>query len=351
MRIRLSELVERLGGQLIGDAALSVAGIAALDAATDQHITFLSNAKMRDAAIHTKAAALILSPQDDAVVGLSYTGTRIVTANPYAYFARTSQLFAAQAEPVAAAGIHASAVIDPSAKVAASAVIGPQVVIEADAVIGADVRIDAGGFIGRDTTIGAGTRLYPRVSVMHGCRIGQRGIIHSGVVIGSDGFGFANDQGTWVKIPQIGGVVIGDDVEIGANTAIDRGALADTVLGDGVKLDNQIHIAHNCQIGNHTAIAACAGIAGSAKIGAYCSIGGAAMIHGHITIADHVHVSAGTLAMRSIPDAGQYTGFYPVTKHGDWEKSAALVRNLPVMREKIRAMEKLIKSLTEKTNE
>ena len=237
--------------------------------------------------------------------------------------------------------------MDASASIAAGASIGPLVVIEAGATVGEGARIDAGCFIGRDAEIGAATHLYARVTVQHRCRIGRRGIVHSGAVIGADGVGFANESGAWVKIPQVGRVVIGDDVEIGANTTIDRGALADTVIGDGVKLDNQIQIAHNCRIGDHTAIAACAGIAGSAVIGKYCSIGGAAMIHGHITIADRVHVSAGTLAMRSITEPGQYTGFYPITKHGDWEKSAALLRNLPAMREKMRAMEKLIKSLTE----
>ena len=350
MSIRLRELVERLGGELTGDAGLAdtaVIGIAPLDAATPSHITFLSNSKFRSEAEQTQAAALILSPKDNEAVGSSYRGARIVTANPYAYFAHAAQWFDALNTPPAPPGVHPSAVVDASASIAAGASIGPLVVIEAGATVGEGARIDAGCFIGRDAEIGAATHLYARVTVQHRCRIGRRGIVHSGAVIGADGFGFANESGAWVKIPQVGRVVIGDDVEIGANTTIDRGALADTVIGDGVKLDNQIQIAHNCRIGDHTAIAACAGIAGSAVIGKYCSIGGAAMIHGHITIADRVHVSAGTLAMRSITEPGQYTGFYPITKHGDWEKSAALLRNLPAMREKMRAMEKLIKSLTE----
>jgi UDP-3-O-[3-hydroxymyristoyl] glucosamine N-acyltransferase len=351
MSIRLSDLVERFGGELTGDASLSVVGIAPLDVATASHITFLSNAKYRVQAEQTQAAALILSPQDDAALGPAYRGARIVTANPYAYFAHAAQWFAAQAVPPAVIGIHASAVIDATASIGAGASIGPLVVIEAGAVVGEGATIGAGCFIGRDAVIGAATLLYARVTVQHACRVGRRGIVHPGVVIGADGFGFANESGAWVKIPQVGRVLIGDDVEIGANTTIDRGALADTTIGNGVKLDNQIQIAHNCQIGDHTAIAACAGIAGSAIIGKYCSIGGAAMIHGHITIADRVHVSAGTLAMRSISEPGQYTGFYPITKHGDWEKSAALLRNLPAMREKMRAMEKLIKSLTEKNHE
>lgn len=355
MSIRLKELVESLGGQLIGDADTQVSGIAPLSDATASQITFLSNPKFRPQVSQTQAAAVILSAADDVAVGADYRGARIVAANPYAYFARAAQLFAARNAAPVVAGIHPAASVDPTAQVAASACIGPNVVIGSGAVIGDKVRIEAGCVIGAGARIGAGSYLYPNVTIYHACEIGQRAIIHSGVVIGADGFGFANDGGAWVKIPQTGRVLVGDDVEIGANTTIDRGALADTVIEEGVKLDNQIQIAHNCHIGAHTAIAACAGIAGSARIGKYCSIGGAAMIHGHITIVDHVHVSAGTLALRSISEPGQYTGFYPIAKHGDWEKSAALVRNLNTMREKIRALEKSIKQLsqqlTEKDNE
>ena len=352
MSIRLKQLVESLGGQLKGDVDLQmeVSGIAPLDAASASHVTFLSNPKFRQQAEQTQAAALILSEADDAAI-TAYQGVRIVTKNPYAYFARAAQLFAAQAALPVKPGIHASASVDGDAQVAASATIGPHVVIESGAIIGEHVVIDAGCFIGRNARIGADTHFYAHVTFHAACEIGERGIVHSGVVIGADGFGFANESGVWIKIPQVGRVVIGNDVEIGANTTIDRGALSDTVLEDGVKLDNQIQIAHNCHIGAHTAIAACAGIAGSAKIGKYCSIGGAAMIHGHITIVDRVHVSAGTLALRSILEPGQYTGFYPVAKHGEWEKSAALVRNLSTMREKIRALEKTLKTLTEQNND
>ncbi|MBO9535686.1 UDP-3-O-(3-hydroxymyristoyl)glucosamine N-acyltransferase [Herbaspirillum sp.] len=345
MSIRLEQLVERLGGQLKGDADIEVQGIAPLDVAGSSHITFLSNPKFRGQADQTQAAALILSEADDAQIR-SYAGARIVTRNPYAYFAHAAQLFQHLDEVAPQAGIHPSAVVDPAARIAASAVIGPQVVVEAGAVVGERARIDAGSFIGRNAKVGDDTHFHARATLHHACEIGARGIVHSGAVIGADGFGFANEAGQWVKIPQVGRVMIGDDVEIGANTTIDRGALADTVIEEGVKLDNQIQIAHNCHIGAHTAIAACAGIAGSARIGKYCSIGGAAMIHGHITIVDRVHVSAGTLALRSILEPGQYTGFYPITEHRDWEKSAALVRNLGTMREKIRALEKTLKSLT-----
>jgi UDP-3-O-[3-hydroxymyristoyl] glucosamine N-acyltransferase len=241
-------------------------------------------------------------------------------------------------------GIHPSAVVDATALVHASAVIGPLVVIEADASVGAECRIDAGCYIGRGASVGAGSHFHPRVSFLANCHIGKNGILQSGAVIGGDGFGFANEAGAWIKIPQTGGVRIGDDVEIGANTTVDRGALADTIIEDGVKLDNQIQIGHNCRIGAHTAMAGCVGVAGSAIIGKYCTFGGAAMVLGHLTIADRVHISSGSMVSRSILEAGQYTGFYPLAKNADWEKSAAIVRNLPSLREKIRALEKITKS-------
>ena len=345
MSNRLGKLVERLGGQLTGDADIEVSGIAPLDAADASHITFLSNPKLRAQAAQTKAAALILSPTDDAVVGTTYKGARIVTNNPYAYFARVAQLFAEQNAVPVVPGIHSSASVHPDAKIAPSAFIGAHVVIDADVTIADQVIIDAGCFIGRGARVGASTHFFANVSFHAGCEIGQRGIIHSGAVIGADGFGFAKENGAWIKIPQTGRVVIGDDVEIGANTTIDRGALADTVIEDGVKLDNQIQIGHNCHIGAHTAMAGCVGVAGSAKIGKYCTFGGAAMVLGHLTIVDNVHISSGSMVSRSILEAGQYTGFYPLAKNAEWEKSAAIVRNLGTMREKIRDLEKTIKSL------
>ncbi|WP_353152805.1 UDP-3-O-(3-hydroxymyristoyl)glucosamine N-acyltransferase [Herminiimonas fonticola] len=345
MSTRLGDLVERLGGRLIGDADIEVVGIAPLGDADASHITFLSNPKFRGQAAQTRAAALILSAADDEIVAATYQGARIVVDNPYAYFARAAQLFAALHAYVAPAGIHPTASVDPQAKVAASASIGPHVTVEAGAIIDDACVIDAGCFVGRDVRIGAATHFYPRVTFLAGCSIGQRGIVHPGAVIGADGFGFANEGGTWIKIPQTGAVRIGDDVEIGANTSIDRGALADTVIEDGVKLDNQIQIGHNCHIGAHTAMAGCVGVAGSAVIGKYCTFGGAAMVLGHLTIADRVHISSGSLVSRSINEPGQYTGFYPLAKNAEWEKSAVIVRNLATMREKIREMEKTIKSL------
>lgn len=350
MGTRLGELVERLGGQLLGDPNLEVHGIAPLADAGVSHISFLSNSKFRAQAAHSGAGALILSAADDQIVAASYQGARIVTPNPYAWFARAAQYFAAQGELVPAPGIDPSASVARTAQIDASAHVGAHVSIGEGALIGANAVIDAGCVIGREAVIGEGTHLFANVTFHARCRIGRRGIIHSGAVIGTDGFGFASEGGVYIKIPQTGRVMIGDDVDIGANTTIDRGALADTVIEDGVKLDNQIQIGHNCHIGAHTAMAGCVGVAGSAKIGRHCTFGGAAMVLGHLTIADHVHISSGSMVSRSILEAGQYTGFYPLAKNAEWEKSAAIVRNLASMRDKIRALEKTIKTLQNKND-
>jgi UDP-3-O-[3-hydroxymyristoyl] glucosamine N-acyltransferase len=344
MGTRLGDLVERFGGQLVGDPNLEVQGIAPLDSAGASHISFLSNSKLRALAAQSQAAALIVSPLDDATVATTYAGARIVTTNPYAYFARAAQYFVSLEEVVPPPGIHPSAVVHETAEIDPTAHIGPNVTVEAGAVIRAGVVIGAGCFVGREAEIGEDTQLFANVTFHARCSIGKRGILHSGAVIGTDGFGFANEGGVYIKIPQTGRVVIGDDVDIGANTTVDRGALADTIIEDGVKLDNQIQIGHNCVIGAHTAMAGCVGVAGSAVIGKYCTFGGAAMVLGHLKIVDGVHVSSGSMVSRSILEPGQYTGFYPLAKNADWEKSAAIVRNLPGMRDKIRALEKNIKS-------
>jgi UDP-3-O-[3-hydroxymyristoyl] glucosamine N-acyltransferase len=346
MAIPLRQLVEQVGGQLQGDPDTLVSGIAPLDAAGATHVSFLSNPKLRTQAAASAAAALILTEADSERIGGQYAGARILTERPYAYFARAAQLFAALVAPPVQPGIHPSAAIDPSAKVAASACIGPHVTVEAGAVISEGCTIDSGCVIGRNAVVGADTHFHPRVCFLDGCVIGERGILHAGAVIGADGFGFANEGGAWIKIPQTGRVVIGNDVEIGANTTVDRGALADTVIEDGVKLDNQIQIGHNCHIGAHTAMAGCVGVAGSATIGKYCTFGGAAMILGHLTIADNVHISSGSLVSRSITEAGQYTGFYPLATNAEWERSAAIVRNLSGMRSRMRELEKTVAMLT-----
>jgi UDP-3-O-[3-hydroxymyristoyl] glucosamine N-acyltransferase len=338
------ELVERFGGRLEGDPQIEVTRIAPLDRAGATDISFLSDSRLRAAAAHSRAAALILSPLDEPDVAAAYDGARIVTNNPYAYFARTAQyLCGPGAAP--APGIHPSAVVHASARVDPTACIGAHVTVEADAVIGPGATIDAGCYIGRDASVGERTHFFANVTFHARCVIGARGIVHSGAVIGGDGFGFAVDGGIYIKIPQTGRVVIGDDVDIGSNTAIDRGALDDTVIEDGVKLDNLIQIGHNCRIGAHTAMAGCVGVAGSANIGSHCTFGGAAMINGHIDIADNVHVTAGTLVPNSIAAPGRYTGFYPIAPNAEWERSAALVRNLAAMREKIKRLERTVRAL------
>ena len=343
METRLGELVERFGGQLQGDPDIVVTAIAPLERAGPAEISFLGNSKLRTKAAHSRAAALILTPQDDAEVAASYEGARIVTGNPYAYFARAAQFLLGPSRP--APGIHPSAAVHPGARVDPSACIGPQVTIEEGAFIHAGVVIDAGCFIGREAEVGEDSHFFANVSFHARCVIGARGIVHSGAVIGGDGFGFAQENGVYLKIPQIGRVVIGDDVDIGSNTTVDRGALDDTIIEDGVKLDNQIQIGHNCRIGAHTAMAGCVGVAGSARIGRHCTFGGAAMINGHIEIVDNVHITAATMVPNSITEPGRYTGYFPVARNADWERVAVLVRNLSGMREKVRALEKAVKAL------
>jgi UDP-3-O-[3-hydroxymyristoyl] glucosamine N-acyltransferase len=345
MGTRLGELVERFGGRLEGDAGIEVTAITPLDRAGASDISFLSNSKLRALAAHSHAAALILAPADEPEVAATFAGARIVTANPYAWFARAAQYFASARLPSPEAGIHPTAAVHASAQVDPTACIGPHVTVEAGAAIKAGAAIDAGCYIGREAVIGEGTHLFANVTFHARCIIGARGIIHSGAVIGGDGFGFAVEDGVYIKIPQTGRVVIGDDVDIGSNTTVDRGALDDTVIEDGVKLDNQIQIGHNCHIGAHTAMAGCVGVAGSARIGRHCTFGGAAMINGHIEIVDNVHITAATMVPNSITEPGRYTGYFPVARNADWERVAVLVRNLSTMREKVRALEKAVKAL------
>ena len=350
MTIPLKKLVELFGGRVEGDSSVEITAIAALEQANSSEITFLSSSRLRVQAAQTKAAALILSSDDWDFLRASYHGSFVITDNPYVYFARVASFFVNQNKELLKPGIHPDACISPDAQIATTAMIGPYVTIEAGAVIADQVVIEASCFIGRNATVGASTHFFPRVTFYADCHIGMRGIVHSGAVIGADGFGFAQEKGCWIKIPQTGGVVIGDDVEIGANTTIDRGTFSNTVIEEGVKLDNQIQIAHNCHIGAHTAMAACVGIAGSTKIGRHCMFGGAAMVDGHLIIADHVYVSCGSLVSHSISQPGQYTGFYPLSTHAEWKKSAATVRKLEGLREKIRTLEKMIHSFFNKGN-
>lgn len=340
--MRLGELVDRFGGELRGNGEVQVTGVATLAAATATDLSFLANPRYRSQLASCGAAAVVVSPEavEDCRVAA------IVTPQPYLYFARAAQWLCPESQP--APGIHPTAVVE--TEVPPSASIGPHAWIGAGSRIGEGAIIGAHCCIGAGCSIGEASRLHPRVAIAHGCRVGARAIIHSGAVIGADGFGFARDaEGNWVKIPQTGRVVIGDDVEIGANTTIDRGALDDTVIGDGVKLDNQIQVAHNVRIGDRTAIAGCVAIAGSTHIGARCTIGGAASIIGHLVLADDVHVSACTLVTKSIPRSGSYTGSVPFLEHGAWQKNFARLRHLEAMADRIRALELRLAELEKST--
>jgi len=336
--VRLADVVSALGGELCGDGDLPIARLAPLETADANSLSFVANPRYAAQLAASLAGCVIVAPalRDAAVV----RGATIVTPDPYLYFARLTQWWAARQRRPAAAGVHPSAVVEagahihPSASIGALAFVGAGAVVAAGAVIGTHVHI------GADAQVGEGTRLAPRVTLGDACRIGARGIVHSGVVIGADGFGFAPNQGNWEKIEQLGAVRIGDDVEIGANSCIDRGALDDTVIDDGVKLDNLIQVGHNVRIGAHSAMAGCVGIAGSAKIGKHCTAGGGAIILGHLELVDHVHITAATVVTRSILKPGQYSGLFPFDDNASWEKNAATLRQLYTLRERIRALEK-----------
>lgn len=334
----LSEVVAKLGGELHGED-VRISGIASLEAAGMGEISFLANPKYRKQLASTQAGAVIVSA--DALADLRKPA--IVCRNPYLYFAKVSSLLNPVTKP--SPGRHVSVVVAASARIDATAAIGALATIGENAVIGPGVVIGAGCRIGDGVSIGADSCLYPNVVIYPQCVVGERVIIHAGAVLGADGFGLAWDQDHWFKIPQIGRVVIGNDVEIGANTTIDRGALGDTVLADDVKLDNQIQIAHNVQIGAHTALAGCVGVAGSTRIGAHCTFGGSAMVLGHLEIADRVNVMAGTLVGKSIKQAGTYTGWYPVQKHEDWLSNAAHLRHLDKLAQKVKALERQLATL------
>jgi len=328
----LADIAARLGGDVLGEGQTQIRQVATLASAGEGDIAFLANLKYKSQLQSTCASAVIVAPDfADAV-----TMPRIVTRNPYAYYARLAALLNPPAAVVP--GVHPSAVC--ASAVPASAWIGPQVSIGRDVTLGEGVVIHAGCVIADSVDIGDGSVLYPNVSIYAGCQVGRRAILHSGVVIGADGFGFAPDAGQWVKIPQIGRVVIGDDVEIGASTTVDRGALDDTIIGDGCKLDNQIQIGHNCVIGKHCVIAACAAVAGSVHLEDGVVVGGAAMIAGHVTIASGAVISGGSLVMKNITKPGQYTSVFPLEEHGHWLHNAAQIRHLARLAERVSALEK-----------
>ena len=320
MTLRIGAITQALGGQLHGDPDRIITRLAPLESAQASELSFLADARLAHLLATSKAGCVIVGP--DVLDAARQRGDCIVAANPHLYFARVTQLWRRAHGGGEGPGIHPSAVVEEGALIDPSASVG------------------AFGFIGRGARIGAHSVLEARVTVAADCVIGARCRIRSGAVIGGDGFGFAQDEGRWERVEQLGAVRIGDDVEIGANTCIDRGALDDTVIEDGVKLDNLIQIGHNCHIGRHTAMAGCVGVAGSARIGAHCTVGGAGMILGHLTIADHVHISAASIVTRSILKAGHYTGFFPIDDNARWEKNAAALKQIHMLRERIRRLER-----------
>jgi UDP-3-O-[3-hydroxymyristoyl] glucosamine N-acyltransferase len=339
--LTLAELQAHLGGQLKGDATVSIRGAASLEKAGPNQIGFLVSAKYLDQARTSRAGALIVPENLEGVL----PQPSLLVANPHAAFARATALL--HPEPELPIGIDPSAVVAKDAEIDPGARIGPGAVIGSDTRIGPRSVVHASCVIGPGVSLGEDCLLHPRVTVQHGCVVGNRVILHPGCVIGGDGFGLAWEKdaagGHWSKVPQVGRVILEDDVEVGANTTIDRGALDDTVIEQGAKLDNLIQIAHNCRVGRHTAIAACVGIAGSTKIGAFCQIGGAAMIIGHLEICDRVTVSAGTFVAKDIREPGTYTSVQPQMRHEDWLKNVAHLRHLDKLATRVKALEKLLK--------
>jgi UDP-3-O-[3-hydroxymyristoyl] glucosamine N-acyltransferase len=335
--IPLAVLAEQLGATVEGDAAQSVCGVGTLESAGPGQLSFLANPKYRRQLAECRATAVLLGRDTDCPPG--FTGTRLRVADPYLAFARASRLL--YPRPSVEPGIDPSAVVDASALVDASAQVGPHAVIGAGARIAAGVAIGAGCVVGRRVSIGTGTRLHPRVVVYDDCVLGAHCILHAGAVVGADGFGLAWSGERWEHIPQIGRVVIGDHVDVGANTTIDRGALEDTRIGDGVKLDNQIQIGHNCVVGEHTAIAGCVGIAGSTRIGPRCRIGGAAMLNGHIEVCADTQISGGAVVINSIREPGVYVSVTPLMPFAQWRRNAAQLRHLDEFGQRLRALERL----------
>ena len=337
--VRVADLSALLGGEAVGQVDRVVNRIGSLLDADQHTVSFLANPRYAAQLGTTRAGCVLIGPQHR--LQASGLPSAILCEDPYLAYARLSQWWARQgANTSRAMGVHATAVVDPTAQV------HPTACVDALAVIGPGAQLGPGAWVGPQavmedfSVLGEGSRLGPRVVLGRGCIVGARCILHPGVVIGADGFGFAPTQGRWEKIEQLGAVRIGDDVEIGANTCVDRGALEDTVIEQGVKLDNLIQIGHNVRIGAHTAMAGCVGVAGSARIGAHCTVGGGAIILGHLELVDHVHVSAATVVTRSILKPGQYSGVYPFDENAAWEKNAATLRQLHGLRDRIRALEK-----------
>ena len=320
--ITSGDLIKQLGGELIGDSNILINSVASLESANKNSVSFFNNSKYLDLLKNTKAALVILNKESCAL----HAGACIVVDNPYLYFAKISRLL--NPIKILKKEIHKSAIIHSTCKLGKDIYIGPNVIIEENVFIADGVTVHAGVIIESDNIIGSHSTIHPNVVIKTNTIIGKNCTLYAGAVIGSDGFGYAKDNDKWLAIPQIGKVVLGDNVDIGSNSTIDRGALDDTIISSGVKIDNLVQIGHNCIIGENTIIAGCVGIAGSAKIGKNCAIGGAAMILGHLSITDNVTISPGSMITRSIKNSGTYTALMPFQDHEAWLKTAAKIRRL-----------------------
>lgn len=342
MKYTLGELAEHIGAEVVGDKKCIIHGVGTLSGAVSGQISFLINSRYRNQLCKTAASAVIVREDDVDIC----PGNAIVTNDPRVGYAKIANLLCPpKAHP---SGIDAAAVIHQDSKVNPAAWIAPNVTIEAGVTISAGVSVGPGSFIGEGTFIGDNSRLIANVTVCHGCVIGQNVLIHPGVVIGSDGFGQANNNGVWLKVPQLGGVRIGDHVEIGANTAIDRGAVEDTVIEEGVKLDNLIQIAHNVRIGAHTVIAASTAIAGSTQIGQHCAIGGCVGIVGHLEITDNVTITGMSMVTKSIKKLGVYSSGTPLEANAQWRRNYVRFKQLDEMSRHLKLLEKRIGLLEQK---
>jgi UDP-3-O-[3-hydroxymyristoyl] glucosamine N-acyltransferase len=345
MGVTLGELAARFGCELHGPAELVVTRVGTLSGAAPDAISFLANPAYRTQLAKTRAAAVILDERNRAGCPVA----TLVHPKPYLIYARIASWLHPPAAP--RPGVHATAVLGAGARIAATAEVGPNVVMGDGVTIGAGAVLGAGSVLGEDVSIGAGTRIGARVAVLDRVRIGERCIVHPGAVLGADGFGFAPDDGKWQKIPQLGGLAIGNDVEIGANSTIDRGAIEDTVLEDGVKLDNLVHVAHNVRIGAHTVMAAMSGIAGSTRVGKRCMIAGGVIILNSLEICDDVMFTFGSVVTKSVGEPGKYSGQIPAEPSGRWQKNVARFRQLDTLAERIGATERGLAELREQKNE
>lgn len=336
----LAELADKLSVEFQGDENHLVMATSSIDDAQASDISFFTDKKYQ-ANLETTQAGVIIISQDNAAL---YAGNKLISANPYLTYAYVAQLL--DSTPAIAQGISDKADIHPSAKVSPQAHIAAFAVIEENAVVSAGAFVGANSFIGQNAFIGEGTKVNPNVSIYHNVVVGAECLIHSGAVIGSDGFGFANNKGEWVKIPQVGKVVLEDSVEIGANTAIDRGALHDTIIRKGVKIDNLVHLAHNVEIDENSAIAAHVAIAGSTKVGKRCTFAGCVAVNGHIEIADDVHFTGTSMVTQSIKDAGVYSSGIPAVTNKEWRKNTARLRKIEDLNAKVKLLEQQLKSLT-----